>query len=44
METTLPTIPLLRLAIAFVPVAIVLALFLRWSLGVWTGLYAQGAC
>ncbi len=42
MESTLPTIPLLRLAIAFVPVAVVLALFLRWSLGVWTGLYATG--
>ena len=38
----LPTIPLLRLAIAFVPVAVVLAIFLRWSLGVWTGLYATG--
>ena len=42
MDSALPTIPLLRLAIAFVPVAAVLVLLLRWSLGAWTGLYATG--
>ena len=40
MESTLPTIPLARLAIAFVPAAVVLTLLLRWSLGARTGLYA----
>ena len=42
MEATLPTIPLLRLAVAFVPVAVVLAILLRWSLGAWNGVYATG--
>lgn len=40
MESTLPTIPLLRLAIAFVPAAAVLAILMRWSLGAWNGLHA----
>ena len=42
MESTLPPISLAQLAIAFVPVVAVLALFWRWSLGAWTGLYATG--
>ena len=36
----LTTIPLPRLAIAFVPVAVALAIFVRWSLSAWSGLYA----
>ena len=40
MDSTLPTIDLLRLLLAFVPVAVVLAILLRWSLGALNGLYA----
>ena len=40
MGDALTTIPLARLAIAFVPVAIVLAIYLRWSMSAWSGLYA----
>ncbi len=40
MEPTLPTISLLRLAVAFIPVAAVLAILLHWSLGAWNALYA----
>ena len=40
MDATLPTIPLVRLLIAFIPVIVVLAIFLRFSLRAWTGLYA----
>ena len=36
----LTTIPLSRLAISFVPVVVALAIFVRWSLGAWNGLYA----
>lgn len=36
----LTAIPLSRLAISFVPVVIALAIFVRWSLGAWNGLYA----
>ena len=40
MEAALPIIPLTRLAFAFIPIAVVLAIFMRWSLGTWNGLYA----
>jgi putative ABC transport system permease protein len=40
MEEGLPTISVMRLAIAFIPPAIVLAIFVRWSIGALTGLYA----
>ena len=40
MDPTLPIIPLARLLIAFVPVAVLLMVLLRWSMGVWSGLYA----
>lgn len=36
----LTAIPLSRLAISFVPVVIALAIFARWSLSAWNGLYA----
>ena len=40
MEAALPIIPLTRLAFAFIPIAAVLVIFLRWSLGASNGLYA----
>ena len=40
MEDALTTIPLSRLAISLVPVAVALAIFVRWSLSAWNGLYA----
>ena len=40
MEDTLTTIPVMRLAIAFVPVVVALAIFVRWSLGARNGVYA----
>ena len=40
MEATLPTIPPLRLLIAFIPIGVALLIFLRWSLNAWSGLYA----
>jgi len=42
MENSIQTIPLLRLALAFVPVALVLVLLTRWSLGARQPLYAVG--
>ena len=40
MEDALTMIPVTRLAIAFVPVAVALAIYVRWSLGAWNGVYA----
>ena len=40
MEDALTTIPVMRLAVAFVPVVVALAIFVRWSLGAWNGVYA----
>ena len=40
MDSLIPEITLTRLVFAFVPVAVVLALLLRYSLGAWNGLYA----
>lgn len=42
MDSALPTIPILRLAVAFAPVAVVVAILLRWSMDAWSGLYATG--
>lgn len=40
MEDALSSIPLSRLAISLIPVAVALAIFVRWSLSAWNGLYA----
>jgi len=40
METSIPEISLLRLIVAFVPVAVAIAILVRYSLGAWNGLYA----
>ena len=40
MNSAVTNIPLLQLVIAFIPVAITLGIFLRWSLGVGGALYA----
>lgn len=40
METSIPEISLLRLIIAFVPVAVAIVILVRYSLGAWNGLYA----
>ena len=42
MNGTVETIPLLRLAVAFIPVALVLLLLWRWSIGATQPLYAVG--
>ncbi len=42
MDSALPTIPLARLLIAFVPVAVLLVVLQRWAMGAWSGLYATG--
>lgn len=42
MDSSIQTIPLARLALAFVPVALVLLLLARWSLGARQPLYAVG--
>ena len=40
METSIPEIPVLRLIVAFVPVAAAIVILVRYSLGAWNGLYA----
>jgi len=40
MNNVVSNIPALQLAIAFIPVAVTLAIFMRWSLGVGHALYA----
>ena len=40
MESAIPEISLLQLLVAFVPVAVAIALLVRYSLGAWNGLYA----
>ena len=40
MNSAITNIPLLQLAIAFIPVAITLGIFIRWSLGVGNAVYA----
>ena len=40
MESAIPEITLLRLGIAFVPVAVAIVILVRYSLGAWNGLYA----
>ena len=40
MESSIPEISLLRLTVAFVPVAAAIVILVRYSLGAWNGLYA----
>lgn len=40
MESSIPEISLLRLLVAFVPVAAAIVILARYSLGAWNGLYA----
>jgi len=40
VESSIPEIPLVRLLIAFVPVAVAIVILVRYSLGAWNGLYA----
>ena len=40
MESSIPEISLLRLVVAFVPVALAIVILVRYSLGAWNGLYA----
>ena len=40
MESSIPEITLLRLVVAFVPVAVAIVILVRYSLGAWNGLYA----
>lgn len=40
MEPSIPEISLLRLIVAFVPVAVAVVILARFSLGAWNGLYA----
>ncbi len=40
MESSIPEISTVRLLIAFVPVAVAIAILVRYSLGAWNGLYA----
>ncbi|MYA17453.1 MAG: ABC transporter permease [Gammaproteobacteria bacterium] len=40
MESSIPEISLLRLLVAFVPVALAIVILVRYSLGAWNGLYA----
>ena len=42
MDAALPTISIARLLVSFIPVAAVLLVLLRWSLGAWSALYATG--
>ena len=42
MDPGLPTIPLAKLAIAFLPSAVLLFIMRRWSLKAWAALYANG--
>ena len=40
MESSIPEISLLRLIVAFVPVAVAIVILVRYSLGAWNGVYA----
>ena len=40
MESSIPEISLLRLIVAFVPVAVAIVILVRYSLGAWNGIYA----
>ena len=40
MESSIPEISLVRLIVAFVPVAVAIVILVRYSLGAWNGLYA----
>ena len=40
MESSIPEISLLRLVVAFVPVAAAIVILVRYSLGAWNGIYA----
>ena len=40
MESSIPEISMVRLVVAFVPVAVAIAILVRYSLGAWNGLYA----
>ena len=40
MESSIPEISLLRLLVAFAPVAVAIMILVRFSLGAWNGLYA----
>ena len=40
MESSIPEISLLRLVVAFVPVAVAIVILVRYSLGAWNGIYA----
>lgn len=42
MSTPIPIIPLDRLALTFLPVLVVVVILYRWSLGVFTPVYAMG--
>lgn len=42
MNTTVPTIPILNLLLAFVPVAMLVAIMRAWSLNAWQAVYANG--
>lgn len=42
MNTTVSAIPLANLALAFLPVMVVVAIMLHWSLKAWTAVYATG--
>ncbi|MDE0443569.1 MAG: ABC transporter permease [Gammaproteobacteria bacterium] len=40
MESSIPEISLLKLIVAFVPVAVAIVILVRYSLGAWNGIYA----
>ncbi|MDE0038588.1 MAG: ABC transporter permease [Gammaproteobacteria bacterium] len=40
MESSIPEISLLKLIVAFVPVAVAIVILMRYSLGAWNGIYA----
>ncbi|MCY4059260.1 MAG: ABC transporter permease [Gammaproteobacteria bacterium] len=40
MESSIPEISLLKLIVAFVPVAVAIVILVRYSLGAWNGVYA----
>lgn len=42
MASGIPQIPLFRLAVAFLPVVVVVAILFRWRVGGWTAVYAVG--
>jgi putative ABC transport system permease protein len=42
MNNSVQSIPLFNLALAFLPVAVVVGILFRWSIGGWTAVYAVG--